>query len=166
MSFLYNDEYINVISNILKNKEFNKLKTIAHHDSNRMIHSLKVSYYSYKLSKKIGLDYKEAARGGLLHDFFFIKYDLSNREKAKLLKDHPFIAVKNAKALFDINDKEKNIIESHMFPAGKVLPKHSESWVVNIVDKGVSLVELISKWKYKTSTVLGIWILLLLNYMK
>ena len=44
----------------------------------RYDHSLRVSYYSYVLAKKIGLDYVLVSRAGLLHDFFFSEDDRTN----------------------------------------------------------------------------------------
>ena len=63
-----------------------------------------------------------AARGGLLHDFFTNSY--KDSKKGNLMKNHPKIASNNATKHFNINDKEKNIIESHMFPLNiKAKPK-------------------------------------------
>ena len=48
-----------------------KMSEITHHGLDRKSHSIRVSYYSYKISKALGLDYKSTARAGLIHDFFF-----------------------------------------------------------------------------------------------
>ena len=64
-------EYNQIVYDILNNEEFKKLKNIEHHGMTRYDHSLRVSYYSYVLAKKIGLDYVLVSRAGLLHDFFF-----------------------------------------------------------------------------------------------
>ena len=48
-------EYLIIIDNILKNNEFKKMSDIKHHNTTRMDHSLKVSYYSYKIAKALNV---------------------------------------------------------------------------------------------------------------
>ena len=74
-------EYLLIIDNIMKNEEFKKMDNIKHHNTTRLDHSLKVSYYSYKIAKSLKLDYKDVARGGLLHDFYTEK--ISDMDKVK-----------------------------------------------------------------------------------
>ena len=133
-------EYNNIVSDILRNKEFKKLENYTHHKTSRLKHSKRVSLYSYKICKLLKLDYVSAARGGLLHDFFFNKY---KENKARtLMKDHPKIALKNAKKHFKINKIEANIIESHMYPLNiKCKPRYAESFIVSTVDKMSCLYE-------------------------
>ena len=47
----------------------------------RFDHSMKVSYYSYKVAKLLHLDYRQTARGGLLHDFFLSPEVRSKKER-------------------------------------------------------------------------------------
>ena len=52
MKKIYNDnEYLNIVDDILYNKEFRKIDGSVHHGLSRLDHSLRVSYYSYRLSK-------------------------------------------------------------------------------------------------------------------
>ena len=44
-------KFFSIVNDILENDEFNKIKTIEHHGTTRYNHSLRVSYYSYKLAK-------------------------------------------------------------------------------------------------------------------
>ena len=60
---------------------------------------------------------------------------------------------RNFNKYFDINKKEADMISKHMFPAGLSLPKYRESWVVSIVDKGVSLCEITKKAKLQLKFV-------------
>ena len=67
----YNDiEYVNIISNILKSEKFLEIKKCRHHGITRYEHSMRASYYSYLVTKKLRLNSTEPAIGGLLHDFF------------------------------------------------------------------------------------------------
>ena len=54
---------------------------------------------------------------------------------------HPRQAVINAEKITKLSDKEKNIIESHMYPVGGKLPRHIESVVVDMIDDYVSVKE-------------------------
>ena len=63
------NDYIKIVGHILDHDEFKKMQKVKHHDTNRYEHSVKVSYYSYVIAKKLRLDYKQVAKGGLLHDF-------------------------------------------------------------------------------------------------
>ena len=130
-SFYPNYEFNNLITPIISNKEYQKTKEIEHHGVNRYDHMLRVSYYSYKITKLCHLDYKSATRAALLHDFFLEDY---NDKKAKILVNHPKIALENSLKYFELNDLEKDIIKTHIFPIGKNVPHYLESWIVNIVD--------------------------------
>ncbi len=99
---------------------------------------MEVSKKTYKICKKLNLDYRSATRAALVHDFFFT--DEFKNKKQQLLK-HPKQALKNANQIMSLNEKEQNIIEAHMYPIGKKLPKYKESIVVDIVDDIVSIKE-------------------------
>lgn len=155
-----NKEFYNIVKDILNHKEFIKLKKINHHSVNRYDHSLDVSYRTFLLAKKYNLNVREATRGALLHDFFFedqVKND--NKEKKKLLKEHPLYAVNNSKKYFKISKLEEEIIKTHMFPVNRYMPKHKESILVNIIDDYVSIREFFNNLKNKTANTLNVLIL-------
>lgn len=140
-----------IASNILNNKKFNKLTLETHHGMSRMDHSIKVAKSVYNISKKLRLDYESATRAALLHDFF-TNEELCGKTGFNELVVHPSIALANAREEFSINKIEANAIESHMFPAGLKLPKYKESWVLSLVDKTISTVELL-KYKFNYTKV-------------
>jgi len=170
MKFINNDStYRYLIKDILDNDEFSELSNIAHHGETRLDHSLKVSYFSYKISKFLKLDYRETARAGLLHDFYLdrTKHHKKIREKVKLYTiGHPMDALENADRLFYLSEKEKDIIKSHMFPLDFKIPKYLEAWVVNLVDTGISIAEFSKKISYKLNTSLNLWLLLIMNFKR
>lgn len=162
-------EYLNIVNNIMQNEEFKKMNKIKHHNTTRLDHLLKVSYYSYKISKVLKLDYKDVAVGGLLHDFY--KEEINDcdtiKEKIKLFTvKHPKDAVDNSKELFDLTEKEINIIETHMFPIGYKIPKYAESWIVSFVDKVLSFSEFSKKFSYKLAYVFNLYLVFILNSIK
>ena len=138
-------EYNEIIKNILEHPEFIKRKEFKHHSEISVYeHCLAVSKLSYKICKKLKLDYKSAAIGGLLHDFYTKPWQECSETK-KFLEKHGFThardAYKNAHKYFDdmMNEKIDDIILRHMFPLNKKPPKYKESWIVSLVDKYVSL---------------------------
>ncbi len=169
MHNIKNQEYLDIVDNILLNNDFNQMKKIKHHNSNRFDHSLKVSYYSYVIAKRLHLDYEDVARAGLLHDFYLERtVDYRKfKDKVKLYTvKHPQDAIINASKYYDLTIKEKDIIRSHMFPLDFRVPKYMESWVVNMVDSSVSIHEYTLKFGYKFSYVINLYVILLLNSIK
>ena len=57
-------EYYDIVSDIINNDEFDKIKKIEHHGITRYEHSLKVSYRAYKIAKFLKLNAYETARAG------------------------------------------------------------------------------------------------------
>ena len=151
--------YINIVDHILKNNEFNEIKKIEHHGTTRYAHSLRVSYYSYKISKLLHLDYVETARAGLLHDFFISGEERNKKDRFVSTFVHPKKAVDNSIRVFGLNEKEMNIIRSHMFPINITLPKYAESWIVSLVDKAVGTYEFCKKFGY----LANVYLIFLLN---
>ena len=143
MKKYYEDNnYMNCVKDILEHDEFKKLGFIVHHGDNRLDHSIRVSYNSYRLAKLFRLDYYKTARAGLLHDFFFEdNQSLTKKERLSVLFNHPEYACLNAKKYFYLSSLEEDIIRSHMFPIGKNIPKYMESWVVDIIDDISSIYE-------------------------
>ncbi len=145
MSCNEKEEFYQIIHDILMNEEFQKRKTYKHHgDITVYEHSLKVSKVAYKMAKKFHKDYKSAAIGGLLHDFYDKPWQ-EDIEKKPFFQRHGFVHAKqamiNANKYFPdlVNKKIDNIILRHMFPLNKVPPKYIESWFVTLADKYVSL---------------------------
>mgnify|MGYP002858402837 CR=1 FL=1 len=162
-------EYMNLVYDILKNSEVNKMSEIQHHRDTRLNHSIKVSYRSYKLARYLKLNYKSVARAGLLHDFYFEQ--VSEQEKVKdkvylLLDKHPQDAIQNSLKYFELSDMEKDIIRTHMFPFDIKIPRYFESWLVSVVDKAVSVKETYYRFNKELSWATNVYILVMLKFMK
>lgn len=132
-------EFYNIINPIKSKEEYQKLKQIKHHGITRYEHSLRVAYYSYIITKKLNLDYKETTEAALLHDFFMDEVD--NKDPISKLRQHPEYAVSNASKMIDLSDKQIDIIKNHMFPVTFTPPKYMESWIVDIADDVASIHE-------------------------
>lgn len=159
MSFLQKQEFHEIVKDILNHDDFKKLDLELHHGISRYGHSMRVAKYTYCVAKKLHWDYESITRAALLHDFFF-DIQLEKFGVAKTWCKHPEMALDNAKKYFDVNERQENIIISHMFPSCKVMPKYKESWLVTCVDKFVSFYEM---YRFKASLVLGIWAIFLFN---
>lgn len=164
------EEYKKIVAPIMSNEEFvSSMDNIRHHDSTRLNHMLKVSYKSYKIAKTLKLDYEEVARAGLLHDYYLESVYEQDKIKDKVALytiNHPKTAVENAKEIFGINDKEEDIIRTHMFPIDVKVPKYAESWIVSFVDKGVSTVEFARKFGYQLKSSTNIMAIFILNVLR
>lgn len=151
---------------IMKNKKYQKLAQESHHGITRMDHTMRVSKYVYKYSKKLGLDYVSATRGALLHDFF-TNAEFGRRHGLIQGLVHPDIALQNARGEFEVNEIEANAIECHMFPLNLKMPKYKEGWVLTLVDKGVAIYEyMTNKFAYtrvtkKVKTALDLAVIML-----
>ena len=142
-------EYKKIVKDILRNSEFKRLYNIEHHGISRYEHLLKISYVSYKIAKKLKIDYVSVARAGILHDFYLDGDERSKRRKFLDTFTHPKKALDTSNRIFMLNDIEKNIIVSHMFPIYPVLPKYKESILVNFVDKILGFKEMMLEYHYK-----------------
>lgn len=135
-------EFNAIVEDILTHPEFMRLKEFRHHTSSIYEHALAVSFLSYRISKQFGLDYRSAARGGLLHDFFL--YDWRNHDVPDLPREkfhgleHPKIALENARRHFEVNEVERDCILRHMWPLTLTPPRFRESFVVCMADKYVA----------------------------
>jgi len=160
-------EYKRIVRDILRNSEFKKLYNIEHHGISRWEHLIKVSYHSYIIAKKLGFDYKSVARGGLLHDFYLDGDERNCKNKFLDTFIHPKKALYTSLGIFKINDIEKNIIISHMFPIYPRIPKYKESILVNFVDKCIGFWEMSKeryyKFKYKFNYLMILSLILLIN---
>ena len=135
--------YEGLVCDILENETVRTMdQFIQHSDVSCLEHSLHVSYLSYTLCRKLGLDYVAAARAGLLHDFFLYDWHVTRPEEGLHGFVHPARALRNADHHFSLRPIEKDIIEKHMWPLTLAFPSYRESFVVSLVDKYCSLLEI------------------------
>ncbi|MBQ2639415.1 MAG: HD domain-containing protein [Bacilli bacterium] len=157
-------EFEGIIKPIIDNKEFRKLKSVAHHGISRFDHSLRVAYFSYKISKILHLNYKETTEAALLHDFFVDEVEEEN--SLMKLRRHPNHAVNNASKYFDLTDRQKDIIKTHMFPITFTPPKYIESWIVDIVDDFSAIYEKYYSLKKEMRAATSFMLILLVNIIR
>ena len=139
-------EFFNILDDIISNDTVLKMKDFRQHcNTSCFNHSLHVAYYSYYIAKKLKLDYHSTARAAMLHDLFLYDWRKNYRDDKSISSlhafAHPKVALKNASQIFDLNEKEKDIIVKHMWPLTLKLPKYKESYLVTLMDKYSTLKE-------------------------
>ena len=153
-----NNDFLNIVNDILENPKFKELKKIKHHgDCNTIYqHSIKTAYFAYKFCKICDLSRKdtiEITRATILHDFYDEEWRYAKR--TNFFEMHAFkhgeIAAKNAKKYFNISERQKDAITNHMFPL-TIWPHHKEGWVVTLADKVISTKEMYEACVFYLST--------------
>ena len=136
-----NDEtrFFRVLTELERDPRVRLLKKHRQHRGNTTFrHCRSVAVESFRLAQRFGwrVDEHALARGAMLHD-----YHLYTRRRKKIgalrhLVSHPKRACGNAEKVFDLSRKEKNIIESHMWPLTLFKPpKSKEAFLVTLADK-------------------------------
>ena len=153
--------FAEISQDIINKDKYLSLKNDYHHGLTRYIHSIRVAKYTYKITKLLHLNYINATRGALLHDYFNEAEYLDKRwlDKPRI---HPFLSLNNASKEYNLTMMEQNIIMTHMFPIGGIKPLYLESWVVTIVDKSVATYEYFN-FKFKDKFTL--WIVFVINFL-
>lgn len=129
-------EYRVCLGDLAQHPLVHSLNDFGHHlPFSRLDHSLHVSYMAYTACKRMGLDFQSAARGGLLHDFFFYDSRVTKPARGIHCLCHPAIALENAERHFSLNRIERDIILKHMWPVTIIPPMFRESYVVTFLDK-------------------------------
>lgn len=130
-------EYVKIIKEIAADEKVKSMKEYMQHGSTSCYrHSLGVSYMTYKFCKKHGLDYRAAARAGLLHDFcLYDWHNIGHKGGYWHGFTHPKKALANAKASFEISELESDMIEKHMWPLTVKLPRYKETYALLWFDK-------------------------------
>ena len=149
-----------IAKDIIEKDKFISLREEPHHGLNRYDHVMHVAKNTYRIAKLFRMDYISATRGALLHDYFNDS-DYQNTKGIKKGSMHPVIALNNARREYNLNDKEENIIVSHMYPMGDVRPNCKESWLVSFIDKNVALYECA---RYKVKNEFAIISALVFNF--
>lgn len=129
-------EFFQIVNPLLKTKMVKDLSLYRqHYFQSRLEHSIAVSYYSYRIGRSLNLNYYAMARGGLLHDLFFYDWRDVTFSKGNHAKNHPRIALMNAKQITEISPLEEDIIVNHMMGSTLDITRSREAFIVSMVDK-------------------------------
>ena len=141
------NSYYETVKDIITSSQVQSMRNIPHHIGMTCYeHSVFVSYISFRIARKLGLDHVAAARGGLLHDLYLYNSDERETLGFSHCFVHPKQALKNAASLCCLSEKEENIILSHMWPLAKTAPKSREAFLVSFADKYCATAETMRIW--------------------
>ena len=139
------EEFYECVRDLLRHPVILRMKLYPHHgNSSCYDHSVHVAYYNYMWCKFFHLNARSAARGGLLHDLFLYDWHTHAKETGEYFHGltHPRKALKNANKFFELDNIEKDIIYTHMWPVTLFrLPRTKEGWITVITDKYCSSCE-------------------------
>ncbi|MDR2938867.1 MAG: HD domain-containing protein [Clostridiales bacterium] len=143
-------QYNDCVAGLLDSPEVQGLNNFSQHcNTSRLQHSINVSYYSFLICRSLNLDYRSAARAGLLHDLFLYDWRSEPQPEGKHAFAHPIVALRNARSITEINDMEADAIVNHMFPLTPTPPKYREAYIVSLADKYCAAAEFFYQWNSK-----------------
>ena len=145
------DEFEDIIKDIVSNDTVLSMKKYRQHFStNCFEHSYNVARMCYNIAKKFKLDYISITRAGMLHDLFLYDWrDPKVDRKGFHAFTHGECACRNAKKIFNLSEKEQDMIKKHMWPVTLIPPKSIEGFVLTFVDKYCAVKETIDGLKKK-----------------
>jgi uncharacterized protein len=136
------EEYLQTVRDLLAHPKVQSMgRFMQHRNVDCLHHSLNVSFTGYRICRRLGLDCRAAARGGLLHDFFLYDWHKGNPHKGLHGFTHPRVAEDNAARYFSVTKRERDIIRKHMWPLTLAPPRYPESYVILLVDKFYCIAE-------------------------
>ena len=124
---------------------------ISHGRVSTYAHCVRVAHMSYRIDRVLHLcsDKRALIRGAMLHDYYL--YDWHHWRGELHGFYHPVAAARNAHRDFHLTEKERNIIESHMWPLTLTrVPRSREAAIVCVADKICSLKETLFERKRKS----------------
>jgi len=149
------------IEDLINNEMVKELDIYSQHiGTSRLQHSINVAYYSFIACRRLNLDYRSAARAGILHDLYLYDWRDPESPRGYHAALHPIEALKNAEKITQLNKIEKDAIVKHMWPMTIIPPRYAESHIVSLVDKYCACAEVIDRMAYnfhcKTVLIKGI----------
>lgn len=146
------EEYVDCVRDLLCSEVVLAMDEFTQHRYvTTLEHCINVSLRSYVICKRFSLDYRAAARGGLLHDLFLYDWHTDKPYRGMHAFSHPLVALENASGCFALTDRERDIIRKHMWPLTPSFPRYPETLVVSCVDKYCASMESLKfrEWLYR-----------------
>lgn len=143
-------DYLTCVQDILDHPVFKQMDQYYQHGHTTCKeHCIRVSYMSYKLCRRWGWNYFDAARAALLHDLFLYDWHTHAKETGEYFHGftHPRVAMNNAVKYFDVTERQKNMILRHMWPLTPVPPRYREGYAIVYADKLCGLTEVTARMK-------------------
>ena len=130
-------EFALLVQDLAQDERCQEMKNFIQHGSiTTYEHCLRVARMAFQLNRRLhaGADERVLVAAGFLHDYYL--YDWHNHGDHLHGFHHPLIAARNAGRDFDLDEKAKKAIESHMWPLTFLhAPTSREAWLVTLADK-------------------------------
>ncbi len=136
-----NDEkrFFGILRDLEQDPRVRKLECYRQHKGNTTFrHCRSVAVASFRMAQRLGwrVDERALARGAMLHDYHLYTRQNKLLHSLRHLVEHPKRACRNASRAFALSGKERNIIESHMWPLTPLrVPRSKEALLVMLADK-------------------------------
>ena len=137
------------IADLIDSPSVQAMRNVSQHvDINCFEHCVFVAYVSFLICRRMGWDFRAAARGGLLHDLFLYDWHQKGSHQGLHGFTHPEAALRNASQICALTEVEQDIIVKHMWPLTlRKVPKYRESFVVSSADKICALAEMLQIYR-------------------
>ena len=141
------DTYTEALEALKNDPDIRVMRQFRQHTvSNTFNHVCHVARMSHKIEKKlhVKVDEKSLLRGAVLHDYYLYDFREHPMSAYRHGTSHAGTALKNAEEKFNLNETEKNIIYSHMWPLNLThIPRCREAWIVTLADKICAFEEMV-----------------------
>ena len=146
------------IADLIDTPSVQAMRNVSQHvDINCLEHCVFVAYVSFLICRRMGWDFRAAARGGLLHDLFL--YDWHHHKRKGFWPHgftHPAQALQNARRYFELDPVEEDVILKHMWPLTlRHMPLTPEAAVVCLADKLCALAEVFGIYRRMRPQILA-----------
>ncbi len=137
-------EFLETVCDITAVPEYLRLKDCRHHYStSRYQHCINVAWYTFIWCKRLHLNYRSAARGAMLHDFFLYDWREGTQPiPGNHCEVHPRIALANAERHFEVDPVMRDCILNHMWPTTANRPHTREGLIITLADKYCATMEI------------------------
>ncbi len=131
--------FLQMMNRLENAPEILQLKQYPQHGTNDTFqHSHNVAVYAWHLARrwKWKVSPEDLAMGAMLHDYYLYDIEKSGLTDYRHGVRHPVTALENAEKIYELNERVRNIILSHMWPLPfTAMPKSREAILINLADK-------------------------------
>lgn len=131
--------YEKTLDNMINDEAVLELEKYSQHgNTSTLDHCVHVTRTAANIARQLNLKIseEELVRGSMLHDYYLYNFKNEDVGAYRHGTGHAQIALDKASELYDLTERECNIIYSHMWPLNIThIPRYKESVLVCVADK-------------------------------